>query len=576
MNMAAQIFSERLLKAIGWTILHSLWQAVLVALALGVLLVLLKKYSSGIRYFVAVMAQTAVLLLAAITFFSYYITVSEPATAMLPAPNSPEMARWAASFVAGDAAVSPVAEEADPWAVMSSFIDYFNRHLPFVVTIWLLGASLLLLRFTGSVVWVQRLRHYNNRPLATAWQNKAEEIALYMGVSRAIVVLESAAVSVPVVIGHLKPVILLPLGAVSGLTPRQVESVLAHEIAHIARNDYLVNILQSVTDILFFFNPAHWWISGLVRSEREHCCDDMAVSFQQEPFCFARALTQLELMRAGKQIAGNPPLAMALFGKKGRLFKRVQRLLNHTHSNPTFREGFMAALVLMASITLTSFGFSSGATTGNGQEQPATVAESPHGKPLPEQSSGKKPAADNVQPRQATTDTSAANPANNPSATGFGLATASGQQNHTAFVSTGSYSGLALPGNGQATAVRGEITISKQLDDGRYLFARLDADKKIIDLFVEGKKVPRRQYDLYRPVIEKELERQQKGIAGYRLNAPAFPVTILRNVPADLAPYAGFLDAATVPEVEVLVPSPLQAPVFGDSLFGCLLRSGAL
>ena len=143
-----------------------------------------------------------------------------------------------------------------------------------------------------------------------------------MGVSRAVRVLISPLADTPSVVGWLRPVILIPYLNLPGwgLTAEQLETVIAHEIAHVRRHDYLVNVLQSVVEALLFYHPAVWWISARIRQERELCCDDMVVKSCGDAICYARALTGLERMRSG-------PRTLALGSTDGALSYRVRRLL---------------------------------------------------------------------------------------------------------------------------------------------------------------------------------------------------------------------------------------------------------
>ena len=130
--------------------------------------------------------------------------------------------------------------------------------------------------------------------------------------------LESAAVTVPTLVGWVRPVVLLPAAALSGLTPEQLEAILAHELAHVRRHDYLVNLLQSLVETLLFYHPAVWWVSAEVRAEREHCCDDLAVAVCGDRLVYVSALAELTSMERR---------AFALAATDGSLLDRVRRIL---------------------------------------------------------------------------------------------------------------------------------------------------------------------------------------------------------------------------------------------------------
>jgi TonB family protein len=153
------------------------------------------------------------------------------------------------------------------------------------------------------------------------WSETLTRLAAQLKIARAIPILESALVGLPVVIGWLRPVILVPAGVFASLTPSQVEAILAHELAHIRRGDYVVNAVQRVVEIVLFYHPAVWWVSACIRREREHCCDDLAVPLSSSPLAYAHALVALE-ERRGRA----PALAMAATG--GGLFARVRRIVD--------------------------------------------------------------------------------------------------------------------------------------------------------------------------------------------------------------------------------------------------------
>ncbi|MBJ6117755.1 M56 family metallopeptidase [Pontibacter sp. BT310] len=346
MNLISQLASEALVKALGWTLLHSLWQGALVALTLALLLVLLQKHKATLRYFMGTGAMLLQLLLSVATFSYYYS--SAPDTATIEVRNGAVLLSESTPIVAA----AEVATIADPFTTAQL---YFEQHLPLLVTLWLLGLVVMALRFLGGLAFMQRLR-YRSELLGVKWQQSLQTIASQIGVKQSIQLAESAMVKVPMVIGFAKPVILLPVGAVTGLSMAQVEAILAHELAHIRRNDFLVNLLQSIVDMLFFYHPAMWWMSAVVRDERENCCDDMAVAVCGNSLVYARALAAIAEM----QLPVTPKLAMALAGRKGSLLTRIKRLVEQPALRPTFSEGFMAALVIVVSMVFLSVGAMAG------------------------------------------------------------------------------------------------------------------------------------------------------------------------------------------------------------------------
>ncbi len=192
--------------------------------------------------------------------------------------------------------------------------------LPYVVLGWLVGVFGLSAWHLGGWTQLQRLKRRMVREIGVPLQRRLEELSARLGLHRAVGLLESALVEVPTVVGWLRPVILLPASALTGLRPEQLEAILAHELAHIRRYDYLVNMLQTVVEILGFYHPAVWWVSRRVRIERENCCDDLAVYVCGSSLQYAKALACMEEIRHG-----GTDLAVAATG--GSLMARIARLL---------------------------------------------------------------------------------------------------------------------------------------------------------------------------------------------------------------------------------------------------------
>ena len=182
------------------------------------------------------------------------------------------------------------------------------------------------------------------------WQERLRVLAGRLRISRPVGLLESCLAGVPVVIGHLRPVILMPVGLLTGLPAAQIESILLHELAHIRRYDYLVNMLQTLVEGLLFYHPVVWWISGVIRTEREHCCDDLAVTLSGDAHEYALALANLEQSRWD-------PSEIALAATGGNLVKRIRRLLIPTEGPTSALTPFVSAGILMitAAVGLTAW-----------------------------------------------------------------------------------------------------------------------------------------------------------------------------------------------------------------------------
>ena len=226
-----------------------------------------------------------------------------------------------------------------------------HRLLPWVVAVWIAGALAFWLRLLGGWISAERLRSRLVRPAPPEWQQALDGLKTRIRVSRPVRLLVSSLVQAPAVVGWLRPIVLVPVGALAGLPPEQVEALLLHELAHIRRHDYLVNILQSVVEALLFYHPAVWWVSGHIRAERELCCDDAVIAVNRDAVTYARALSELASASPAHFNA-----VMAATG--GSLVHRIARLLGQprpaprTHSGP----GFAAAAILVVIGSFVVFG----------------------------------------------------------------------------------------------------------------------------------------------------------------------------------------------------------------------------
>jgi uncharacterized protein (TIGR03435 family) len=223
--------------------------------------------------------------------------------------------------------------------------------LTWVVLLWLAGASAFWVRLMGGWWIAARMRSQRVRPAPPEWQATLDQLGARIRLTRPVRLLISALVEVPTVVGWLRPVVLVPVAALAGLPPEHVEALLAHELAHIRRRDFLVNVLQSIAEALLFYHPAVWWVSGHIRAEREFCCDDIAVSVTGDVLTYARALAELESARPTHLRA-----AMAASG--GSVAHRIARLLGQARpaSGIVPGPGIVAAAMLLAITAFALFG----------------------------------------------------------------------------------------------------------------------------------------------------------------------------------------------------------------------------
>ena len=270
-------------------------------------------------------------------------------------------ARWLLTRLAPDSLALRLPQPAatGPSGPIAAAIDFLRPAIPAITIGWLCGVLALSLWRLAGWIGVCRLRRAAGPPADAHLHQRLTQLAYAMRVTRPVRLLESALVRVPLVIGWLRPVILLPLGFATGLSVQQIEAILAHELAHIRRLDYLVNLLQAAAETLLFYHPAVWWISRRIRAQREQCCDDAVLALGADPVDYAQSLLQLAARSSTAQCgpahsapdspdptADNSP-ALAATGRRGELARRVSRLLGLT-THEQLRPGRLAGLTIAA------------------------------------------------------------------------------------------------------------------------------------------------------------------------------------------------------------------------------------
>jgi beta-lactamase regulating signal transducer with metallopeptidase domain len=342
---------------LGWTLIHSLWQGAAAAIGLALLMIFMRRYSARTRYLAGVTVLVFIVAMSVVTFGSIY--------------NPAAQAAVAGESSAG-AVMTTAVNTGNGVSMTAFFKDYFNRHLPLVVTIWMMGILVLALRFAGGYIYNQRLKNHHHKPAAGDLQHRLETFCRRTGLQTPIRLVESALVKVPMTIGHFKPVILFPLGMATGMPADQVEALLAHELAHILRKDYLFNILQNFADIVFFYHPGVRWVSNQVRAERENCCDDIAVSLSGDSVNVARALTNIQ-----DYGMGFPQPAVAAAGKPSGhgLLARVKRLLSPPAAGSDFAAGVIGAFILVVGLFTLVISANTAAALNNGMAADSAVVQ---------------------------------------------------------------------------------------------------------------------------------------------------------------------------------------------------------
>jgi len=315
------LYQSAFLKALGWALLNSLWQMALLWLVYLALTMGGKKLLSRQRHAIALLSLTGgSLWFLATLAINLYKAASGPQVITVAMENDPALTT---SF----------------WPGVIS--QWFEPALPFLSVAYLLAAAFLFIRFYFQYRHTQRLFTTGLQKADPEWRIFLQQAVQHMGIKKKVQIWLSSVVDTPVTLGVFKPVILLPVAAVNHLSLKQAEAIILHELNHIRRNDYLVNLLIACVDVILFFNPFARLLTGIIRKERENCCDDMVLQFCYEPATYARALLSLEQNRINTNA-----LALAATGKdKHFLLNRVKRILGNEQVSNPFSQKLVAYLL---------------------------------------------------------------------------------------------------------------------------------------------------------------------------------------------------------------------------------------
>jgi len=344
MDTLATFLSEQTIQRIGWVLIHFLWQGVAVAALMWCAMKMLRKASANLRYIAACAGLVLMVLASVVTFMMQdgNTAATVPESIAIETPFAPV----AEPPVTSQNIVIPYAEPTalPELSLIETLTVQLESALPYCVIGWAVGVVVLSVWYLGGWCQLQKLRRIGTKAVSDAVAQKTSEFANRLGVHKCVRIAESALVQIPTVIGWLKPVILLPATALIGLDEMQLKAMIAHELAHIKRCDYLVNIVQTVVEILGFYHPAVWWISRQIRVERENCCDDMAVEVLEDRKEYAKALFSMEAVRA-KQ------LDLAIAANGGHLQSRIGRLVGKNAPQHQ-KSGWIPSVITMIVVML--------------------------------------------------------------------------------------------------------------------------------------------------------------------------------------------------------------------------------
>ena len=313
------LISPQLTHALGWTLLHFVWQGLALAAICAALMAICA--SASMRYAIALGTLALMLAAPVITFGILQRSGSAPALAGLS--FSQAVVNWApAAVTASPLPASPLQPNLLLWLVEA----------------WFSGIVFFSLRAAGGFFVIERMRRKHAQPVSERLLQKCLELQRRMGIARAIRYCECLRVESPAVIGWIRPVVLFPIAALTGFNDEQLAALIVHELAHIRRVDYFVNLLQVAAETLLFYHPAVWWLNKRIRAERENCCDDVVLAVCGNAVEYARALTLIEERRQAP--------AMAMAANRNPLFARVMRLLGANSGAHGIRSAGIAASAL--------------------------------------------------------------------------------------------------------------------------------------------------------------------------------------------------------------------------------------
>ncbi len=335
------ITASLLTHSLAWALLYSLWQGLLIYATLFVLLRAMPEMNARAKHYASFGSLTALFIWFADTWITEYQKL-RGITVYITQPGS--VAGAATPLPAVTYATHTIAPAHIQAPILHRLLPQLEHYFPIIIFIYALGLSFMLMRFLVNVTQVRALRTQGLTLPDDRWTDFVQTRLLELDIIRPVRLYLSDRINVPMMLGTLKPVILLPIASMNQLTTDQVEAILLHELAHIKRHDYLLNILQTIAETILFFNPFVWLISTIIRREREHCCDDMVVGSSTNRLSYVKALAILEDERIKNT------LAMAATGNKNQLLHRIKRIMEMKKNN---MNNSKLTIVVVAIVALT-------------------------------------------------------------------------------------------------------------------------------------------------------------------------------------------------------------------------------
>jgi bla regulator protein BlaR1 len=330
-----QPYFQSVVNALCWTLIHSLWQGLVLAIMMGIVLLVTRKSAPALRYNLFTGLLLLFVLVNGATFF--YVFEQNEFLSVSVHGFSDHYFNHSAD------ASNNLVPSGFGYRFMETIASTFNQNANQIVILWLIGFLIKSFSTAAGLLYNERIGRMQISPVSESWNWQLRELAFRMGIYGRIMLMESGVVKVPVMHGFFSPMIIVPLGFLTSLPQQQIEAILLHELAHIKRKDYLVNFLQCVAENLYFFNPALLWVSYLVKTEREHCCDDLVIDVTQDQMSFVNALVSFK----GVEIAVSN-VGMSFIGNRNHLLNRIKRIIFNDNKQLTTMEKFALTSSLIA------------------------------------------------------------------------------------------------------------------------------------------------------------------------------------------------------------------------------------
>jgi len=345
--------NENVLKAISWTLIHSVWQGLILAIFAGLVIVFTRKSKAAVRY--NVLSGLFLMFMVAVGFTFNY-------------EYQQETVLVSDGTIAGATVLELKNVIAAPTETTPDYLQeirvYLNEHATTIAAIWFLIFAIKCFGVVRNMTNVYRIRNYKVHNASEYWNNRVADLSKKLNIKKQIVLLESQLVKVPSVTGFFKPIILIPVGLLSNLPQDQIEAILLHELAHIKRRDYFINLVQNFAEILFFFNPGFLWISSLIKDERENCCDDIAVTITQSKSKFVHALVSFQEYNMKQN-----ELALGFGKNKNQLLARAKRIIQDNNKPLNTIEKTFLSLCIIVMLTFSLACSNTKATTAKTAEK---------------------------------------------------------------------------------------------------------------------------------------------------------------------------------------------------------------